>query len=212
MTIMNYIREYINGIDYRVPFYTNDIYEYVARRIPNAQKDVVNAYIARYIKNCTDIVRYQKGIYYKTIKTPFGQVGISYPELIKRAYITEGEKVFGYETGPSFMNKIGLTTQMPNFTYIATEKNRVKVVGDNERLQLIKPVTNVTKNNFRYLQFLDIIDNPMNVKIEAENSNQILREYIDKYKLGFEHLLYYVNYYKNDKIYAKIAGLARSES
>ncbi|UKI14062.1 MAG: hypothetical protein L6V85_08120 [Clostridiales bacterium] len=69
-------------------------------------------------------MRYQKGIYYKTVHTPFGVAGIDTTELIKRTYLVNGDDVIGYESGPSYMNKIGLTTQMPNMTYIVTTRTR----------------------------------------------------------------------------------------
>lgn len=212
MTVMDCIGEYVGGVDYRIPIFTNDIYKYVETRIPDVRKDVLNEYVTRYAKSNPEFVRYQKGIYYKTVTTPFGKVGISYTELIKRMYLMDGDEVFGYETGPSFMNKIGLTTQMPTHTYLVTERTRVVVAEDNDRLLLFKPIIKVTKDNFRYLQFLDLLDNRMKVRIEAENYQEILRNYVDKYKLNFELLLCYARYYKNNKIYGRIAELARGET
>lgn len=209
MTVMDCIGEYVNGVEYRVPIFTNDIYKYVEKRVPKVRKSVLNEYVIRYAKNNPEFVRYQKGIYYRTIVTPFGEAGISYVELIRRVYLLDGDEVVGYETGPSFMNKIGLTTQMPTHTYLATERARVIVAAHNDRLLLLKPITKVTKDNYRYLQFLDLLDNRMKVKIEAENYQEILRNYIDAYSLNFELLLRYARMYKNNKIYVRIAELAR---
>ena len=212
MTVMDCIGKYVGGIDYRVPIFTNDIYKYVEEQIPGVRKDVLNEYVTRYAKNNPEFIRHQKGVYYKTVITPFGKAGISYAELIKRTYLADGNEVFGYETGPSFMNKIGLTTQMPAHTYLATERTRVVVAGENDRLLLLKPITKVTKENYRYLQFLDLLNNRMKVRIEAENYQEILRKYIDNYGLNFELLLCYARYYKNNKIYIRLAELARGEN
>lgn len=208
MTVLDCIGEYVNGIDYRVPIFTNDIYGYVIDRIPGTKRAVLNEYIARYAKSNPEFVRHQKGIYYKTVVTPFGKAGISYTELVKRVYLIDGGEVVGYETGPSFMNKIGLTTQVPTHTYLATERARVTVVDCTDRLLLLKPIIKVTKGNYRYLQLLDMLDNRMKVRIEAENYREILRQHIDTYQLNFENLLRYARYYKNNKIYARVAELA----
>ncbi len=209
MTVMNCIGEYVGDIAYRIPIFTNDIYKYVEKHIPGVRRSLLNEYIIRYAKNNPEFIRYQKGIYYKTIITPFGKAGISYTELVKRVYLLDGDEVFGYETGPSFMNKIGLTTQMPTHTYLATERARSFVALDKDRLLLLKPIVKVTKENYRYLQFLDLLDNRMNIKIEAENYLEILRDYIDTYKLDFELLLSYAKHYRNNKIFMRIAELAR---
>ncbi len=211
MTALDCINEYVGKIDFRTPIFTQDIFEYIERKMPNVKRNSINEYVARYIKSNTNFVRYQKGIYYKTIATPFGSAGINYTELVKRAYITDGEEVFGYESGASFMNKIGLTTQMPACTCIVTNRHRTSIGDGGAQLMLTKPATHITKKNYRYLQFLDLLDNRMNVNIETENCQEILRDYIDHYGLNFELLLYYAQFYKNNKIYRKLAELAFGE-
>ena len=209
MGIMEYIVKYVDTAEMRVPIFTVDIFEYVEKHIPGVRKDIVNAYITRYAKSNPAFVRYQKGIYFKTVTTPFGKAPINYTELVRRTYISDGDEVFGYETGPSYMNKIGLTTQMSAQTYIATERTRATIVQGDKNIQLLAPITDITKSNYRYLQFLDILDNRMKIAIEADNVHEILRAYIDKYRLNFETLLYYANYYKNNRLYGRIAELAR---
>lgn len=209
MTVMNNIGEYVNSVAYCVPIFTNDIYKYVERYIPGVTKGLVNEYIIRYAKCHPEFIRYQKGIYYKTTSTPFGKAEINYTELVKRVYLFDTNEVFGYETGPSFMNKIGLTTQVPAHTYIATERARSTITLGKDRLVLLKPVVKVTKDNYHYLQFLDLLDNRMNINIEAANRLDILRNYIDTYRLDFEKLLSYAKYYKNNKMFIGIAELAQ---
>ena len=213
MTILECIDQYVNGKDDRIPIFTNDIYNYVVTYIPDVRKDVFNEYLTRYSKRNAFFIRYQKGIYYKTVVTPFGNAGINYTELVKRVYLCDGNKVFGYETGASFMNKIGLTTQIPTCTYIATEHNRIYVKDNGEHICLLKPIVGVTRENYRYLQFLDLIDNRMKIAVEVEDDTykNILRNFIELYGLNFELLLHFGQYYKNDNIYHRLAELARGE-
>lgn len=194
---MDCIGEYVRNIECRVPIFTNDIYRYALMRFPELRKNVLNEYVTRYAKRHSEFIRYKKGI--------------CYTELIKRVYLLNGNEVCGYETGPSFMNKIGLITQMPAYTYLATERVRTTIAVEDDRLFLLKPVTKVTKDNYRYLQFLDLLDNRMKIKFDAKNYKEILRNYIDTYRLNFETLLSYARLYKNNKLFIGIAELARVE-
>lgn len=207
MTILECIDGYVKGIQTGIAILTDDIYDYVAARIPEVQRNAVNTNIARYAKAHPCFVRYQKGIYYLAKMTPFGRTKIKYSELIRRKYLVDGDRIIGYETGPSYMNKLGLTTQMSSQIYLATEHASET---EGEDVVLVKPVTRIDNGNYRYLQFLDVLDNRMKVHIEAENYRDILREYIDTHKLNFEKLMYYARFYRSNNVYRGIAELARS--
>lgn len=129
MTVIDCIGKYVDQAKARVPIFTNEIYNYVEQKLPNVKKNLFNEYIIRYAKANPTFVRHKRGIYYKTVVTPFGKAGISYPDLIKKVYLTNGDNVIGYESGPSYMNKIGLTTQIPSHTYIVTERTKYASFG-----------------------------------------------------------------------------------
>ena len=211
MKIAECIDAYVRAAEVGAPIFTDDLYQYVAAHVSTLRRDVLNTYIQRYTKINPLFVRLRRGIYYKTAVTPFGKAGIRYAELVKRMYLSDGGAVFGYETGPSFMNKIGLTTQMPMCTYIATDRPRSQMEG-GERIRLVKPVTAVTKENYRYLQFLDLLANPEQVAIEAPDRQEILRHHVEKYGLGFEPLVHYAQFYKNDRVYRRLGSIARGET
>ena len=103
MTVMQCIDEFVRKAELRVPLYTNEIYEYVKTRLPDTDKATFNMTLQRFEKRNPDFVRYQKGVYYKTVHTPFGVAGIDTTELIKRTYLVNGDEVIGYESGPSYM-------------------------------------------------------------------------------------------------------------
>lgn len=75
MTVMQCIDEFVKRAELRVPIYTNDIFEYVKTKLPNVDKATFNMTLQRYEKRNLDFVRYQKGIYYKTVHTPFWRCG-----------------------------------------------------------------------------------------------------------------------------------------
>lgn len=88
---------------------------------------------------------------------------------------------------------MGLTTQVPKYAYYATNKNRT-----NKRfklIKLVKPVVEITKENIKYLQILDIIQNKYKVPFEAKNPYAIIREVIENNNMEFEKLLYYSTFY-----------------
>ena len=70
MGVMDFIREYVEQTEMRVPILTSDIYEYVRLRVPNVQKNVLNEYIVRYSKVNPNFIRHKKGVYYRTEDTP----------------------------------------------------------------------------------------------------------------------------------------------
>lgn len=211
MKITECIDTFVKAAEVGAPIFTDDLYQYVAAHLPTLQRDVLNTYVQRYSKINPLFVRLRRGIYYKTTVTPFGKAGIRYAELVKRVYLSDGGEVFGYETGPSFMNKIGLTTQMPRCIYIATDRPRSQLEG-GERIKLVKPVTAVTKENYRYLQFLDLLANHEQVAIEAPNRQEILRHLVEQYGLGFEPLVHYARFYKSDRVYRQLGSIARGEA
>lgn len=208
MTVMQCAEEYIKKAEPRRPLYTNEIYEYVKAKMPNIDKATLNMTLQRYEKKHVDFLRYRKGVYYKTVQTPFGIAGIDRTELIKRTYIFNGNEVIGYESGPSYMNKIGLTTQMSKTLYITTNRTRYTTENKKEGICFIKPVLQITRENYRYLQFLDVLDNKMKIRVENENYKEVLRNQIDSFGLSFEKLIGYAKFYNNFKVYAELSELA----
>ena len=207
MNCMDFIEEYIKNIDYQTPIFTKNIYEYVKQYDDEVDQLLLNTYIKRYMEKNDFFVRYAKGIYYKTILTPFGNAPIDLKKLYQMLFLYDGEDVIGYETGPSFMTKLGLTTQMAKKIYFTTENNRNTIVKDF--VELIKPVIDVNKYNYKYLQILDVINNKFNVYFEVDKPEDIIYGYIVDNELSFEKLLYYAKYYNNNNLYLKIANIAR---
>lgn len=206
-TIMELVTEYIDAAKIGYPIFTSDVHNYVLKKSVDAKPLVINEYINRYKKTHDNFIRYKKGIYYKCVDTVFGKTLIKYADLVKRLYVENDEEVYGYETGPSLANNLGLTTQVPKYTYFATNKLQVDKVDNN--IRLVKPVTKVTEKNYKYLQILDVISNKFKINIEVDNYKSIIRREIEEMHLEFEKLLYYAKFYNDNGIYKKIAELAR---
>ena len=72
-----------------------------------------------------------------------------------------------------------------------------------------KPKIEITNENYRYLQFIDILDNKDNIPIDAPNADEILYRIIEECKLDFEKIIKYARETNNRKVLNKLFVLAR---
>lgn len=105
--------------------------------------------------------RYDNGIYY--IPRRGGLLGKSYLDpsvVIMRRYVQNKSEIYGYVTGISFANQLGLTTQMPAVIEVVTNREatngRMITVG-TQRVRIKKPAITVSASNAALLQLLDSI-------------------------------------------------------
>ena len=207
-----YIAEYVSRLPYNIPIYTEDIAFNLTVHFNievGQAKGLVNVNLLR-IANNYDLVRYQKGIYYRAQNTPFGKTKLN-PALINRdRYTQKGGVVTGYETGASFLNKIGLTTQVPKYKRYATNAFNQLGGKENKKLMVIiqKPRTHITEDNYLYLQLLDAIANKEKVTFDANQPEKIILDYINARKLNFIKLVGYAGKYYNKETQLRICKIA----
>lgn len=163
-------------------------------------------------KTIPELRMYQKGVYYLTATTPFGELGINKERLIEDKYLTND---MGYDGGFSLLHRVGLTTQMPRQRVIVTNKATDGLRADRQLNVVIKP-PRVTINNRNkvYLQTLDMIDLLDNAPIDAENPYHVINMHIRANSIGFAELLAIAyQYYPRDTIYriARIASCGGNE-
>ena len=153
-----------------------------------------------------DLRCYQKGIYYRTAVTPFGELGIDKEQLIAEKYLKPD---IGYETGPSLLYRMGLTTQLPRERILATNaaKNGTRL---DERLGvIIRPAkAEVNAENKAYLQTLDALDSFGKAPINAEKPYAILADHIRRNGLAYEKLLFFADRLYNKNTILQIAHTA----
>lgn len=125
------------------------------KEFPNIH--AVDMALYRMAKN-GQIARFEKGIYYKPLKTRLGQLGIDKDALIEQKYLYKDGALQGYVTGPRIWNQWGLTTQLPKGTWIAMMGIRQKKVDETLDILIIKAKGVVTENAINALQFLDVLD------------------------------------------------------
>ena len=137
--------------------------------------------------------RYDNGIYY--IPNSRGLLGKSYIDpsmVIMRKYVENKSNRYGYVTGLSFANQLGLTTQMPAMIEIVTNREatngRVIVLG-NQKVRVKKSSIPVSKDNAELLQLLDSISQAEKyTELTIKETVDILINYMRKKKFTKEQL------------------------
>ena len=192
LTYTDHIIQYIEQQPVTAPIFAAEISRTVEERFGLEPKKAAAA-TAVALKRIMDGKRvlglrcYQKGVYYKTLETPFGEMGIDKEKLIARKYLNPDQ---GYETGPSLLYRLGLTTQLPNERMIATNAARDCVRRDDRLgVAVCPPKTVITADNKAYLQCLDALDQLDLAPVDADEPYRIMAEFIRKHHLRYDVLL-----------------------
>ena len=151
--------------------------------------DTAKTLLSNYVKS-GDIKRYSQGIYYIPTKTILGYSTISFESIIERKYISDNNKVFGYYSGMSLLNSIGLSSQVPNIPEITTnnEATRKRKVRIGKRSVIVRRSNiEINNDNYLYLQFFDIFRYGDQKAIE-DNKNNVLK-FFDDNKLKLNKLM-----------------------
>ena len=189
MNICKTVLECIDQYPEDEPIFIEEIKKYVIEKCKEDEKENVlkniNVILNR-LKNEGIIKAEYKGVYYKPAISMFGEVPLNTERLRELKYLVDRNgNIKGYIVGAKLFNIIGLTTQVPNVTDI------------------------VTNENYKYLQFIDILENKDNINIEVENVNEILYQIIQEYNLDFETIIKYARETNSRKILDKLFVLAR---
>lgn len=210
-----FITEYIKKMAPGVPIYTEDAAKEIVAHFyttPDQARKVVNVTLKRMADGNEQIklIRYQKGIYYRPKVTAFGISLLNPMQVVIESYVKKGKDEFGYETGPSLVNKLGLTTQIPKYRYYAT--NRCHRYGDNvdEKRKVVfrSPVIAVSAENRPYLQLLDILQNKDNTPIDAADAQRRMENYIEQNNIDFRKLIALAQKHYGRKVTLRVAELA----
>jgi len=138
------------------PIFINEVH--IEGMSDNALRQAFN----RLLKN-EDIQRFDTGIYYMPGSS--GILNKSYLDsnkVVKKKYITDGSKIYGYTTGFSFANQIGLTSQNPVIKEIVSNKESSKgrmVTLGTKKVYVKRSKAIITNDNYKELQLLDLIGN-----------------------------------------------------
>lgn len=144
----------LKTFEYNEPIFINEL------SIPDMSESAIRQAVKRLVSSGF-LKRYDTGIYY--IPKPSKLLGASYLDpyaVIIRKYVKNNTGTYGYITGASFANQIGLTTQMPAILEIVTNKEatkgRVITIGV-QKVRIKRSVLPITDSNASVLQFLDTV-------------------------------------------------------
>jgi len=152
-------------------------------------EDYSRPWVLKELKKLVDsgeMKRFDRGIYYFSEKTPWGEDStLSSRKIAMRRFISDGDEVYGYITGLSLWNMSGLSTQVPNMLEVATNNETTRVrdiyIG-YQRVRARKSRTEITKDNVRTLQLLDLMC-VMQSPAEMDETEQImLKKFVKKAK------------------------------
>jgi hypothetical protein len=184
------VREHVETYNSGDPIFVRDV------KVPKEYVNARNVAFSRLEKN-QKIKLYKKGIYYKPELTVFGEIGIDEQQVIVKKYINENDQVIGYITGPALWNALGITTQVPNRLWVATNKAKRTVEFDKFNLKLLKPKTRINVDNYRLLQLLDVIDQIDEIKdMDYTRYLEILTAMLKEFKpQQLAYLLRFTSFY-----------------
>lgn len=160
----------LENYGYDEPIFLNDL------KIEGLSENAVRQSVKRLVAKGF-LERYDNGIYY--ISKAGGLLEKSYLDpllVIMRKYVMNKYETYGYITGLSFVNQLGLTTQMPAVIEIVTNteatNGRTVMVG-SQKVRVKKSAVPVSNNNAELLQLLDCVG-------QAEKYTELsLKEMVD---------------------------------
>lgn len=123
------------------------------------------------------IKRASTGVFYKPKKTVFGPLRPTEQELL-RPYLFQDNKRIAYITGTSLYNQMGLTTQVPKVIKVASRDKRIITTVGNIRVKPVKSYAEVTNENYRYMELLDVLKDFKN--IPDKEVSQTIRFLLEK--------------------------------
>lgn len=211
MTYMDCICELLAEKPVGIPIYTSEIAAALAKIFDLKEKEAAAATSVA-IKRIMDagmipdLRFHQKGIYFRTVITPFGERGIDKEKLIADKYLMPNK---GYETGFALLHRMGLATQMPRERVIATNMAKECARTDKKLGVVIRPPkAKINADNKDYLQTLDALEFLDKAPVDTERPYAVIANHIRERSLQYEKLLFFADRYYNKNTIMQLARTA----
>lgn len=154
------------------------------------------------------VKRYENGVYYLPKPSKFNlEVGLNPEIVLDYKYLREDGKKCGYISGLLFYNLMGLTSQVPALYQIVTNKATTNYRETNvgkTKLIIKKPRVTVTEDNYKILQFLDLIlDVDVFSELDGKELNDRLSKYMRDAIISVADMEPYFDFYP-DKLYKNL--------
>ena len=192
MNIVSYLKD-IYG--YGTPIFLKDI------RIGRKSKTAIRKELSRAVKE-KQIIRESNGVYYFEEEKEYPKV-VTFEDIIVKKYIKDDFGIkgldintYGYYSGQTFLNHIGISQQVPAILEITTNNTSWKrLIEINGRRAIIrKSKVEINYQNWQILQFFEmfyLLD-----KDDVKENKELLTKYIAKFftKLDFTT---YIKFFSN---------------
>lgn len=163
-------------------------------------KDYSRSWIFNQLKKLVDsgvLKRFDTGVYYFPEQMFFGSASLDPGKVVQKKYLTDGENVYGYITGLSLLNSVGLSTQCPNLLELASnnESSRVRDIKVGfQKVRARRARAEINKDNVNALQLLDLM-NVISFRNMDETERQMLSNYIRSSGVTKSQILQYAKLY-----------------
>ncbi len=203
-----HIADTVRNMPYESAIQTEDIAERLAVKFAlpyDKAKTLTNVKLKR-MADKGEIERLQKGVYCHVKQTVFGKVTPSIDEVVVKTLTVQNGTKIGYESGAFLFNKLGLTTLIPRDIEITTNRYGAKL-PESCHIKVLKPSAVVTDENWKYLQFIDMLSELSSVHIDAEKPEQLLVQYAQKQQLDGLTLIFTARKHYTSKILLPLIDL-----
>ena len=182
------LKEYLEkAYGYNEPIFISEI------QLEGISDNAPRQYFKRMVQS-GDIIRFDTGVYYLPKASRILKKSYLDPmKVIIRKYIKNAGETYGYFSGATFANQIGLTTQMPTVLEIVTSrestKGRIVTVG-SQKVRLKRPSIEITSENAGLLQLLDIVSQAkLYSEYPEQKTGEILKRYVRNQRYTRESLM-----------------------
>ena len=182
------LKEYLEkAYGYNEPIFISEI------QLEGISDNALRQYFKRMVQS-GDIIRFDTGVYYLPKASRILKKSYLDPmKVIIRKYIKNAGETYGYFSGATFANQIGLTTQMPTVLEIVTSrestKGRIVTVG-SQKVRLKRPSIEITSENAGLLQLLDIVSQAnLYSEYPEQKTGEILKRYVRNQSYTRESLM-----------------------
>lgn len=144
----------------------------------------------------SELIRYEQGIYYIPKKSRLkGATTLASDVVARYKYIARQGHVTGYYAGHTLANKLGLSSQVPVKEEMISN-NMAAIVREVElggRIYVVrKPPVEVNAENYKVLQFLEILKGLDEYCDEYEGARDILANYIKQNNISRKMVSEYI--------------------
>ncbi len=163
------------------PIFTREILSL----FPSYSRQYINEKLNEEV-NKGEIISYKKGVYYLPKISMLGESHLSFTSVIEKKYISDGDSIYGFYSGLTLLNSLGLTSQMAHKREIVSSKEHSKkrvISYKGYEYTLRKARCEITKENIYAYIILEVFTITSDDEIKGEGLGNI-KEYINEHHVS----------------------------